>query len=39
MVLTAADFDVKTMGIKERDARRAEVDAEIAAMVGWGSKP
>ena len=39
MVLTAADFDVKTMGIEERDARRAEVDAEIATMVGWGSKP
>ena len=39
MVLTAADFDVKTMGIEERDARRAEVDAEIADMVGWGSKP
>ena len=39
MVLTAADFDVKTVGIEERDARRAEVDAEIAGMVGWVAKP
>ena len=38
LMLTVADFDVKTVTMEEKLAKRKIVDDKIASVLGWGSE-